>query len=257
MSRPSTEDGSGRNCANDVRLRDKSESSPPPWQTFSKINVLSCLFIKAVYSMLCQKVCLHRHLDQGVVASRRLGRLRLPVPPAGTILQPFERTSSPRGTPCRCLLCAEVAAAAPGARSHTRRAQVSSPTHSCAFLRTPHGQGRTLDAANTLSSHARQCAAHLGRPSRDEDGLGPALLGSRGAAPAGTHAGAMGTLRVMRLPLPPLAPVAATLLATGGIPATEHVLPSPCSRANVRRHSSNCKLCWRHSAQILQEGQDP
>jgi hypothetical protein len=70
--------------------------------------------------MLCLKVCLNRHLDQFVVASRRLGGLSFPVPPAGPILQPFERASTPRLAPRRCLLFAEVAAAAPACtRSHT------------------------------------------------------------------------------------------------------------------------------------------
>jgi len=57
--------------------------------------------------------------------------------------------------------------------------------------------------ARARRPRARAGQHDLGRPSRDDDGLVPALLGSRNGAPAGTHAGAVGTLRVMRLPPAP------------------------------------------------------
>jgi hypothetical protein len=101
------------------------------------------------------------------------------------------------------------------ALTHTKHAHVPSPTYMRAFMRTTRGHDRALDTATAPNARARHTAAHLGRPSLEEEGLVPALLGSRSGAPAGTHAGAVGTLRVMRVP--PLMP--------GGIPATSHNLP--------------------------------
>jgi hypothetical protein len=101
------------------------------------------------------------------------------------------------------------------ALTYTKHAHVPSLTYMRAFLRTTRGHGRTLDTATAPNARARHTAAHLGRPSLDEEGLVPALLGSRSGAPAGTHAGAVGNLRVMRVPP----------LTTGGIPATSHNLP--------------------------------
>lgn len=84
-----------------------------------------------------------------------------------------------------------------------------------AYLLTTRGHAITLDTPTAPNARARHTAAHLGRPSLEEEGLVPALLGSRSGAPAGTHAGAVGNLRVMRVPP----------LTTGGIPATSHNLP--------------------------------
>jgi len=212
MSRPLTEGGSGRNCANDVRLRDKSESSPPPWQKILKSQCPDCPGVSIIHYRAClsesvpqppSRSSCHRIEPPSAIAPPRAPRRLHPAAVSAGFdaamgsppMPPLRRGSRP----CWHAL------------THTKHAHVPSPTYMRALLRTPRGRrtpGKTLDTATAPIARARHTAAHLGRPSRDEEGLVPALLGSRSGAPAGTHAGAVGTLRVMRVPP----------LTTGGIP---------------------------------------